>query len=170
MRRAALVPVLGLLVAGLLLAASPHAALAARGELRPEIPAEGALARPDPLQNELEQVAVRFAAGWGRGSADAVAGLLSAGGIRLRLEGVERSALPARQASAVIRDFLKGYDAGEARVVRAAPVAGNPGRGFAEIRWQTRVAGTSHPVAHVVFLGLVREGNGWRVDELRLLP
>ncbi len=152
-RRALLRLLLSLLLPGIVLAA-PSPALAQGGS----------------GQAELEQVAGRFATAWARGNAEAAVGLLSSGGIRLRLEGAERSALPTRQASAVVRDFLKGYDPGEARLVRAAPVAGNPGRGFAEIRWQTRVAGTSHPVAHVVFLGLVREGNGWRVDELRLLP
>ncbi|TVP42424.1 MAG: hypothetical protein EA350_15855 [Gemmatimonadales bacterium] len=120
--------------------------------------------------SEIEDMARRFAAALGQGNAEQLTRFLSDGGIRLRLQGLDRSALSVRQANAALREFLRGYEAGEARLVRAAPVAGSPGRAFAELRWQTRVAGTSHPAVHSVFLGLVEEGGAWRVDELRLLP
>ena len=120
--------------------------------------------------SELEVVAARFTAALGQGNVDQMARLLSEDGIRLRLQGLDRSALSVRQAQAALRDFFRGYEPGAAHLVRAAPVAGSPGRGFAEVRWQTRVAGTSHPAVHSVFLGLVRGEDGWRVDELRLLP
>jgi hypothetical protein len=122
------------------------------------------------VASDLEQAALRFARAWGNGDVDQVMRLLSSRGIRLRLEGMDRNALSARQANAALRDFLRGHEPGEVGLVRAAPVAGTPGRGFAELRWQTRVAGTSHAVVRSLFLGLVLEGGDWRVDELRLLP
>jgi hypothetical protein len=132
------------------------------------VPATGAIVETQP--SELERVATRFTAALEQGDVDQMARLLSEEGIRLRLQGLDRSALSVRQAQAALRDFLRGYETGAAHMVRAAPVAGSPGRGFAEVRWQTRVAGTSHPAVHSVFLGLVRGEEGWRVDELRLLP
>jgi hypothetical protein len=131
-------------------------------------PASGAAEETQP--SELERVATRFTEALEQGDVDQMARLLSEQGIRLRLQGLDRSALSVRQAQAALRDFLRGYEPGAAHMVRAAPVAGSPGRGFAEVRWQTRVAGTSHPAVHSVFLGLVRGEGGWRVDELRLLP
>lgn len=125
---------------------------------------------PARVLDELEAVATRFAQALGQGNAEAMARLMADGAIRLRISGVDRSALSARQAQAALREFLRGYEPGQVRLVRAAPVVGTPGRGFAELRWQTRMAGTSQPAFHSVFLGLVDTGSGWRVDELRLLP
>jgi hypothetical protein len=127
-------------------------------------------AASDAPRSEIEDMARRFAAALGQGNAEQLTRFLSEGGIRLRLQGLDRSALSVRQANAALRDFLRGYEVGEVQLVRAAPVAGSPGRGFAELRWQTRVAGTSHAAVHSVFLGLVEEEGAWRVDELRLLP
>lgn len=132
------------------------------------LPAQGTAAETQPT--DLERVATRFTAALEQGDVDQMARLMSDDGIRLRLQGLDRSALSVRQAQAALRDFLRGYEPGAAHLVRAAPVAGSPGRGFAEVRWQTRVAGTSHPAVHSVFLGLVQGEEGWRVDELRLLP
>lgn len=128
------------------------------------------VSRPVQLSDELQEVAERFGEALRQGNAESLTRLFSESGIRLRLEGLDRSALSVRQVNAALRDFLRAYQPGQVRLVRAAPVEGNPGRGFAQLHWETRVVGTSHPVVHAVFLGLVREGESWRVDEFRLLP
>jgi hypothetical protein len=125
---------------------------------------------PAEVQDELQRAAERFARAWSEGQFDEVTALLSGRGIRLRLEELDRSALSTRQAAAALRDFLRGFEGGEVTVVRAAPVAGSPGRGFAELSWLTRIVGTSDVLTRSVFLGMSLEGSGWRVDELRLLP
>jgi hypothetical protein len=160
---------LRVLLGGLcLLALLPMAAEAGPGaSARISLPDAGTLPQ---VQTELERVAARFTTALAQGNVEQMARLLAEDGIRLRLQGLDRSALSVRQAQAALRDFLRGYEPGAAHLVRAAPVAGSPGRGFAEVRWQTRVAGTSHPAVHSVFLGLVLGEDGWRVDELRLLP
>jgi hypothetical protein len=149
------------------LCAAPLAAQAAGGGgVRVQVggASQGAVA------SELEEVALRFGQAMGQGNVEGMSRLMADGGIRLRLGGLDRSALSSRQAQAALREFLRGYEPGTVRLVRAAPVVGSPGRGFAELRWQTRVLGTSQSAAHSLFLGLVEAGNGWRVDELRLLP
>ncbi len=156
------------LVAGLLLLAPPGP-LSAQADRGSGPVGPGGLTQPVPA-SELEAVALRFAQSLGQGNVEGMARLLAEGGIRLRLQGLDRSALSSRQAQAALRDFLRGYEAGQVRLVRAAPVAGSPGRGFAELRWQARVLGTSQPTAHSVFLGLVEVGGGWRIEEIRLLP
>ncbi len=120
-------------------------------------------------QNGIESAAQSFAGAWGSGSVDRLSSLLSPSGIRLQLDGASHGSLSARQASAVLRDFLGGYEGGVATVSRAAPVDGSRDRGFAEIRWTSRLAGTSQELNRNLFVGMKFEEDGWRVDELRLL-
>lgn len=111
-----------------------------------------------------------LARAWSRGSADGVATHFARTGVSLKLDGPVRNSVAPRQASAALRDFFRGYEGGEIQVVRAAPLAGTPDRGFAEIRWAAPVSSTSQSVQRSLFLGLFFDGESWRVDELRLLP
>ena len=49
-------------------------------------------------------------------------------------------------------------------------VGGDPPKGYAEIRWESRIQGTSDVLARTVFVAFVSEDGGWRVTELRVLP
>lgn len=120
-------------------------------------------------QQPLQQAAQAFARAWGAGSADQLAAFLSPSGVRLQLDGTSHGALSTRQALAALRDFHRGYQGGSASVARAAPVDGSPDRGFAEIQWTARMAGTSEVLRRNVFVGMRLENQGWRVDEVRLL-
>jgi hypothetical protein len=111
-----------------------------------------------------------LARAWARGNAEGVAAHFARGGVSLKLDGPVRASVAPRQASAALRDFFRSYEGGEIQVVRAAPLAGTPDRGFAEIRWAAPVSGTSQAVQRSLFLGLFFDGETWRVDELRLLP
>ncbi len=111
-----------------------------------------------------------LAQAWARGNAEGVAAHFARGGVSLKLDGPVRASVAPRQASAALRDFFRSYEGGEIQVVRAAPLAGTPDRGFAEIRWAAPVSGTSQAVQRSLFLGLFFDGETWRVDELRLLP
>lgn len=122
-------------------------------------------------QVEIELRVRSFALDWGgQGTADQVLRHLSTSGVRLGLDGMERAAVPARQAAIALRDLRRAYETARAEVVRAAPVAGSPGRGFAELRWTTQTAGTAQSVVRSVYVGLVLEGGTWRIDEIRILP
>jgi hypothetical protein len=127
-------------------------------------------AQQPPESTTLTGAVEGLARAWSRGNADGVATHFARGGVSLKLDGPVRASVAPRQASAALRDFFRGYEGGEIRVVRAAPLAGTPDRGFAEIRWAAPVSGTSQSVQRSLFLGLFFDGEVWRVDELRLLP
>jgi hypothetical protein len=127
-------------------------------------------AQQRPQGAELAVAVEGLARAWARGNADGVAAHFSRGGVSLKLDGPVRTSVAPRQASAALRDFFRAFDGGEIRVVRAAPLAGTSDRGFAEIRWSAPVTGTGQPIQRSLFLGLVFDGERWRVDELRLLP
>jgi hypothetical protein len=156
-----------LLLPGLVSPVSPAAgtgtgvSLVATFSLAAQVPEESA-----GLRSAVEGLAQA----WARGNADGVANHFARGGLSLKLDGPVRASVAPRQASAALRDFFRSYEGGEIQVVRAAPLAGTPDRGFAEIRWSAPVSGTSQSVQRSLFLGLVFDGETWRVDELRLLP
>jgi hypothetical protein len=127
-------------------------------------------AQEPPGNPELAGAVEGLARAWARGNAEGVAAHFARGGVSLKLDGPVRASVAPRQASAALRDFFRSYEGGEIQVVRAAPLAGTPDRGFAEIRWAAPVSGTSQAVQRSLFLGLFFDGETWRVDELRLLP
>ena len=47
---------------------------------------------------------------------------------------------------------------------------GRPQRAFGELEWITRPRGTTIPERRTVFVALVREEQGWRVTEIRVMP
>lgn len=134
----------------------------------PVAPSRGTLAAQDP--GRLASTARVLARSWAGGSDRAVARHLAQGRINLHLEGGVSASLPTRQAVAVIRDYLRGYDAGEVELARVALVEGSRDRGFAELRWSARRSGTSQTLVRTVFLGFRYDGGDWTVDEVRVLP
>ena len=117
----------------------------------------------------LEVTAVGFARAFASASADELSRLMAPAGIRLQIEGSGRGGLSPRQAVASILEFIRRYEGGRAVVNRAEPLSGSPDRGFAEVLWSARAAGTSDQLGLAIFLGLARDGEEWRVDEIRLL-
>jgi hypothetical protein len=117
----------------------------------------------------LEVASLAFAHALSDRSGEEMARVFAADGIRLHLDASGHAGLSSRQAVATIREFLRGYDSGKAVVTRAAPVEGSPNRGFAEVVWVATVARTSHEVRRTLFVGLRRDGEVWRVDEVRFL-
>ena len=75
--------------------------------------------------------------------------------------------LPQR-AGASIREYLENREAASARVSRTGEVGGEPPRGFAEIRWESRFRGMSEMVTRTLFVAFVYEDGAWRVAELRV--
>lgn len=121
-------------------------------------------------QEELRAAARGLAGAWADGSDEGVSGRFVGGQVRLRLEANVVATLPKRQATAVLRDYLRGYEPGEAEVVRAALVDGSADRGFAELRWTARRAGTSQRLERTLFFGFRHEGGRWALDEVRVMP
>jgi hypothetical protein len=65
---------------------------------------------------------------------------------------------------------LGNREAASARVSRVEEVGGTPPRGFAEIRWESRIRGMTENVTRTVFVAFTFEDDDWRVTELRVLP
>lgn len=119
--------------------------------------------------NPLEAASLAFANGLTLGSRGGFAAFFVPDGIRIQLGGAAHAGISSRQAAASVRQFLGDFEEVRAFLNRAATVDGSSERGFAEVLWSGRPAGTSDAVHRILFLGLVRDGDDWRIDEIRLL-
>ncbi len=118
---------------------------------------------------DLEQVLDRFASAWHRGDVAALASLVSRNGVSIEIAGEQVGPLPVRQAAAVLRRI---FDDRETTVVRAGlaqVVGGTPPRAFGEVVWSARSRGTTENENATIFLALVREQGGWKINQIRLL-
>ena len=122
------------------------------------------------LAQDLERAAAGFATQWAAGDVSALQTRFSQGGVRVQWEARPLGALSPRRAGASIREYLENREAVSARVSRTGEVGGEPPRGFAEIRWESRVRGMTETVTRTVFVAFVYEDGTWRVAELRVLP
>ncbi len=136
------------LVAALVLAASP-----------------AALSAQDPIGPMLH----RFSTLWQRGDAAALAEYGASAGIELEIEGEPIGLITGRKLSAALRGVFANQETVSVIPGMSERVAGVDDRAFAELRWMLRPAGAVAPERHTVFLGLVRERDGWRVSQIRIL-
>lgn len=117
------------------------------------------------LPRELDRVA----AAWHRGDASAIANLGARAGISLDVDGSSVGPLGPRQAAAVLRRIFEDRESIAVRAAQTRPVGGDPPRAFGELSWNMRTRGTTIPEQSKVFVAFVREGDRWRVTEIRLL-
>ena len=122
------------------------------------------------LGQDLEQAAAGFAAQWAAGDVSRLQSGFSSNGVRLQWESRPLGTLAPQHAAASIREYLENREAASARVSRVGEVGGEPPRGFAEIRWESRVRGMTETVTRTVFVAFVSEDGAWRVAEVRVLP
>ena len=117
-----------------------------------------------------EALARSAAAAWQRQDARALEAVLASDGITLRLDGQAHSGVGARQARASLEAFLGRYVPGELRVRRATELGGDPPKGLAELEWHTAPRGSAEGVRFVIFFGLERVADQWRIAEIRIVP
>ena len=122
------------------------------------------------LGQDLEQAAAEFAAQWSAGDVSRLQSRFSQSGVRVQWEARPLGALSPQRAGASVREYLGTREAASAHVSRTGEVGGEPLRGFAEIRWESRIRGMSEMVTRTVFVAFVYEDGAWRVAELRVLP
>jgi ketosteroid isomerase-like protein len=118
-------------------------------------------------QSSLSSVAGSVASAWAQGDADAVARLISPGGVALHLLDQSQPAAGVRQARAALAELMGRR--GSARLMKVEELGGAPARGFAELQWEVTEPGSPEGLRYVVFLGFVAEGDGWRIAEIRVL-
>jgi hypothetical protein len=122
------------------------------------------------LGQSLEDAAASFANRWGAGEVASLEGSLSPAGVRLQWEARQVGSLDPRHAVASIREYLGRREGVSTRVTRVEEVGGEPPKGYAEIRWESRIQGTSDILARTVFVAFTSENDRWQVTELRVLP
>ena len=122
------------------------------------------------LGQDLEQAAAQIAAQWAAGDVSRLQSRFSQNGVRLQWEARPLGALSPQHAGASIREYLRNREAASARVSRVGEVGGEPLRGFAEIRWESRIRGMSEMVTRTIFVAFVYEDGAWLVAEIRVLP
>ena len=118
---------------------------------------------------DLQPTLERVAAAWHRGDVGGIAALSARAGISLNIDGATVGPLPARQAAAVLRRVFEDRESVGAKVNMSRQVGAERNQAFGEISWSTRARGTTIPERATVFVAFVREDNGWRVAEIRLL-
>jgi hypothetical protein len=112
-------------------------------------------------QPSLRDVTSTVASCWTGRDANGIAELLSRAGVALHLFDESHPAAGVRQARAALSElFERG---GSARITRVEELGGSPQRGYAELTWEAQSQ------RYVVFVGFVREGDGWRIAEIRVL-
>jgi len=121
------------------------------------------------LGQGLEQAAAGFAAQWAAGDVSRLQSRFSER-VSIQWEARPLGALTPARAGASIREYLEDREAASADVSRVGEVGGAPLRGFAEIRWESRMRGGSEMVTRTLFVAFVFEEGDWRVAELRVLP
>ena len=118
---------------------------------------------------DLGPVLQRVASSWHKADARAVAALGSEAGISLDVDGSTVGPLGTRQAAAVLRRVFDDRESVSAAPRVSRTVGGDPARAFGEITWTTRARGTTIPERATLFVAFVREGDGWRITEIRLM-
>ena len=122
------------------------------------------------LGQSLEQAAAEFATEWAAGNVSGLQSRFSQSGVRVQWEARPLGSLSPRRAGASVREYLENREAASTRVSLVEEVGDDPPRGFAEIRWESRIRGMSEMVTRTVFVAFVNEDATWRVAELRVLP
>lgn len=130
------------------------------------------LPAPARAQGEpLEAFVARVARLWEAEDAAAVAALAPSGGrMLLEVGGEAAGPVPERNAAAALRALFTDRDGVSIRATRVTLSGGNPPQGFGELTWVSRSRGVTVPRTSTVYVGVVREGGGWRIRELRVLP
>lgn len=128
------------------------------------------LAAAPAQAQRLDQTMARVAAMWARGDVRGLTRHAAASGFALRLDASPSGPVGSRQAAAALRRLFEDGETLSVRPGIAKVVGGEPTRAFGELEWITRPRGTTIPERRTVFVALVREGDGWRVTEIRVMP
>ena len=129
-----------------------------------------ACAAPAAHAQNLEDTMARVAAMWARSDVRGLTQSAARSGFALELDANSSGPVGSRQAAAALRRLFEDSETVTVRPGLARVVGGEPTRAFGELEWITRPRGTTIPERRTIFIALVREGRGWRVTEIRIMP
>jgi hypothetical protein len=133
------------------------------------------LLTPAPLAAQdgarLEAFVAHVARLWEAEDASAIAQLAQRSGrILLEVAGEGGGEVGERHAAAALRALFGDRKTVSIRPARTTLAGGRPLQGFGELAWVSRPRGVTVPQSSKVYVGVVWEGDGWRIRELRVLP
>lgn len=138
-------------------------ALAALAAILITVPA--AAQGSDDLDGLLDTLAVL----WTRGDAAALASHGAEMGLDLEVHGQTIGPLQGRRAAAALRQLFGTQETVSVRTGSAARIVGAEDRAFGEFIWVVRMPGADVTENNRIFVALVREKDGWRVSQIRIL-
>jgi hypothetical protein len=119
----------------------------------------------------LESFIAQVARLWEAEDASAIAELAPRGGrLLLQVADAGGGEVGGRHAAAALRALFADRKTVSIRPARTTLAGGRPLQGFGELTWVSRPRGTTAPQSLTVYVGVVWEGEGWRIRELRVLP
>lgn len=121
--------------------------------------------QPDDLTGLLDTLAVL----WTRGDAAALAAHGAEHGLDLEIHGETIGPLEGRRAAAALRQLFGGQETVSVETGSAARIVGAEDRAFGEFIWVVRMPGAMLTEDNKIFVALVREDDGWRVSQIRIL-
>jgi len=121
-------------------------------------------------QAALEDEAMRFARAWVDRDYSVLESMMVPDGLRLHVQGELFPSVDLRRAAVALRGLLGRYEGGEVELMRVSRSTGQEGRGFADLQWRTRVAGTGEVAIFTLFIAFELQERGWVVNEIRVLP
>ncbi|HEX2091110.1 MAG TPA: hypothetical protein VHG28_01865 [Longimicrobiaceae bacterium] len=131
-------------------------------------PLRGQTGRSD---QRLEAFIADVAALWREEEASSLAELVPSSG-QMVLEIGREAAGPVqeRHAAAALRTLFADRESVSIRPTRITVAGGEPLQGFGELSWVSRSRGVTVPQMHTIYVGVVWEGRGWRIREIRVFP
>lgn len=122
--------------------------------------------QPDELDRLMDTLTIL----WQRGDAAGLVELGAGAGLDLDVEGHPMGPLTGRRAAAALRHVFAAQQTVGVRSARPSRVAGTDDRAFVELVWEVRPVGAPMRERSTVFIGFVREGDRWRISQIRILP
>lgn len=130
------------------------------------LPSTVAAQQGDDLSKVLDSLTTL----WARNDASRLVKLGADPGLELEVRGTPMGPLTGRRAAAALRHMFQAQETVSVRAGDASRVRGTTDRAFLELTWEVRHRGGERTEWSTVFLGLVREADGWRVSQIRILP
>ena len=117
---------------------------------------------------EPDASAAGFAAAWATENLDALRELFSER-VRLTIGEQTRTGVRPEQAVAALSTLLSDFEGPTPFVIRAERNEPDGESGFAELRWDARFRGSATRRLHTFIVTFVKQDEGWRISDLRIL-
>lgn len=122
--------------------------------------------QPDDLSRLMDT----FSALWQRGDAGRLAELSAGSGVELEVQGHAMGPLTGRRTAAALRHLFGAQQTVAVRSGEPSRIPGADHLAFGELTWEVRAVGARMTERSTVFIGFVREGETWKISQIRILP